>query len=184
MKFKTFLSTAFLLAIIFPSCKKDRQKNFPSETTIGANTFGCYIDKNQFLPCKTTGGISPVKKLEATSYYYDANHIGINISAVNDCDNGYTYGRYILIQFDSIAIATNTTYKFGNFYDTARNNVSCMYSRDLIDYTSDSSLNGSLTVTYYDNVKKIMSGKFEATLKNTQGTETVNLTTGIFDVTF
>lgn len=139
---------------MFSSCRKDRQKDFPSETTTGANTFGCYVDKNQFLPCKTTGGISPLKKLETSSYYYDTSNISISISTVNDCDNNYTYGRYIIIQFDSIGIVTNTTYKFGSFYNTSKNTVSCMYSQDLADYSSDSSLSGTLTVTYYDNVKK------------------------------
>lgn len=184
MKFKTFFLTLCFLGIVFCSCKKDKQNGFPSETKTGANTFGCYVDKIQFLPCKTTGGISPVKRLEASSYYYDANHMDIIISAVNDCDNHYTYGRYILIQFDSINIVTNTTYKFGKFFDTSKNSVSCMYSQDLVEYCSDSSLNGTLTVTYYDNIKKIISGKFEAILKNKEGPETVNITNGIFDVTF
>lgn len=188
MKYKLLFFTLCILAIVFSSCKKhDKQNGFPAETKTGANTFGCYVDKVEFIPCKTTGGISPVKKLEASGYQgygYSPNHIDIGISAINDCDKHYTYGRTLLIQFDRIEIATNTTYKFGSFFDTTKNKVSCMYSQDLEDYSSDSTLSGTITVTNYDYSKKIISGKFEATLKRRNGPETVKITTGIFDVTF
>ena len=180
--------TSCILAIVFSSCKKCyRQNGFPSETRTGANTFGGYVDKIEFLPCKTTGGISPVKKLEASSYHgygYAENYVDFGILAVNDCDKHYIYGRSISIQFDSMEIETNKTYKFGSRSDNSKNKVTCQYSQDLVDYNSDSTLSGSITVTYYDNSKKIMSGKFEATLKRRDGPETVNITTGVFDVTF
>jgi hypothetical protein len=188
MKYKSLFLTSCILAIVFNSCKKyDRQNGFPSETKTGANTFGSYVDKIQLIPCKTIGGISPVKKLEASSYHgygYAENYVDFGILAVNDCDKHYTYGRSIFIRFDSMEIETNKTYKFGSRSDNSKNKVTCQYSQDLVDYNSDSTLSGTITVTYYDKSKKIMSGKFEATLKRRDGPETVNITTGVFDVTF
>jgi hypothetical protein len=92
--------------------------------------------------------------------------------------------RYVIISFDSVQISTSTTYRLGSFYGTTKNKVSCLYSEDLQDFTSDSSLNGSLTVTYFDQDKRILSGKLEATLKEINGTKTVQLTQGKFDVKF
>ena len=185
MKFQTFLLTTSVLAILFCSCKKDKQNGFPSATTTGANTFGLYADKVQFIPCKTTGGISPLRRLQTSSYYSDATHFDGGITAINDCDKkGYTYGRSVFITFNRAQIATNTTYKLGSFYDTSKNVISLLYSPDLEDYDSDSTLNGTLTVTYYDFSKRILSGNFQATLKNTLDSQTIIITDGIFDVSF
>ncbi|MDP4285095.1 MAG: hypothetical protein Q8891_11775 [Bacteroidota bacterium] len=185
MKFKTFLLITCILTILFYSCKKDKQSGFPSATTTGANTFGLYADKVQFIPCKTTGGISPLRRLQTSSYFSDAIHFDGGITAINDCDKkGYTYGRSVFIKFNRAQIATNKTYKLGSFYDTSKNVISLLYSPDLINYDSDSTLNGTLTVTYYDFSKKILSGNFQATLKNTQGSQAINITDGLFDISF
>ncbi len=184
MKFKTFLFTICLLSLVFYSCKKDKQNGFPSETTTGANTFGCYTDKIEFIPCKTTGGISPLTRLQTSSYNSDPNQFDGGITAINDCEKGYANDRSVFIHFNRTQITTNTTYKLGSFYDTSNNVVSCLYMQDLLSYDSDSTLTGTLTVTHYDFFKRILSGHFQTTLKNTQGAQTVNLTGGIFDVTF
>lgn len=183
MKCKKFLLISFLLAIAFSACKKeDRQKNFPTETTTGANTFGCYVGTYQFLPCKMLGGISPVKKLEASIYYDDSNHVDLIISATHDCETHDTLGSFIHLSFDSVEIVTGTTYKLGLF--NTNHAVSIFYWENLNEFSSDSSLAGTLTVTNFDKLKKIISGKFEATLKNRDGNGTINITKGIFDVTF
>ena len=184
MKFKVFLFTSFVLSVVFFSCKKDKQNGFPTATTTGANTFGCYADKIQFIPCKTTGGISPLRRLQTSSYNSNPNQFDGGITAINDCDKGYTYGRSVFIKFNAAQITANTTYKLGSFYDTSKNVVSCLFMKELVSYDSDSSLTGTLTVTYYDFVKRILSGNFQATVKNTQGSQTISLTEGIFDVTF
>ena len=185
MKFQIFLLTTFVIAVSFCSCKKDKQNGFPGATTTGANTFGLYADKVQFIPCKTTGGISPLSRLQTSSYLSDETHFDGGITAINDCDKkGYTYGRSVFITFNRALIATNTTYKLGSFYDTTKNVISLLYKPDLVNYDSDSTLNGTLTVTYYDFSKRILSVNFQATLKNTQGSQTITITDGIFDVSF
>jgi hypothetical protein len=184
MKIKAFLLTTCVLAILFYSCKKDKQNGFPGATKTGANTFGCYADKIQFIPCKTTGGISPLRRLQTSSYYSDANHFDGGTIAINDCEKSYTYGRSVFIKFNRVQITPESTYKLGSYYDTSKNVVSCLYSQELLSYGSDSTLNGTLTVTWYDYSKKILSGNFQATLKNTQGSQVVSITDGIFDVSF
>jgi len=181
MKYSTFLP-ATLFSLVFFSCGKDEQKSFPKETTTGANTFGFYIGKYEFLPCKQLGGISPAKRLKATIHYLDSDYVDLSISAINDCDTRDTLGSSIILSFDSIKIATGTTYKLGTF--NTKNTVSCYYWENLNEFSSDSTLAGNMTVTYFDNTRKIVSGKFEATLKNREGTRAVNVTKGIFDVTF
>ena len=185
MKFQTFLLTTSVLAVLFCSCKKDKQNGFPRATTTGANTFGLYADKVQFIPCKTPAFTSPLRKLQTSSYYYDATHFDGGISAINDCDKkGYTYGRSVFIRFNRALIATGATYKLGSFSDSSENVISCLYRQDLADCDSDSTLDGTLTVTYYDISKRILSGNFQATLKNGQSSQTVVITDGIFDVSF
>jgi hypothetical protein len=185
MKLQTFLLTPFVLGILFCSCKKDKQNGFPSATTTGANTFGLYANNVQFIPCKTTDGISPLRRLQTSSYISDETHFDGGISAINDCDKkGYTYGRSVFIKFNRAPIATSTTYKLGSFYDSSKNVISCLYRQDLVDYDSDSTLDGTLTVTYYDFSKKILSGKFQATLKDKRSSQIITITDGIFDVSF
>lgn len=183
MKFKAVLSYVFFISLAFSSCKKeDRQKNYPSETTTGANTFGCYLDNNQFLPCKITGGISPVRKLQATSFFYYPGSLDITISAVNDCENE-TF-KSIFIRFDSVAITANTAYKLSNYSGGFRNKVVCSYYQDGTQFQSDSTLNGYVMVTYFDKEQRILSGRFEVTLQVINSSNKVQVTKGIFDVKF
>lgn len=185
MRKQLLILTLFLLAVVL-GCKKEiKQKEFPTDTTEGKNVFGCYIDNKMLLPCRPWG-ISEynLSILKTNSWQYDLTHFGISISANNSCDKSYTYGRYVIISFDSVQISTNATYKLGSFYGTTRNKVSCLYSEDLQGYSSDSSLNGSLIVTYFDKDKRILSGKLEATLKDINNTKTVQLKEGKFDVKF
>ncbi len=182
MKCKAILSSIFLISLAFSSCKKDRQKNFPIETSIGANTFGCYLDKNQFLPCKITGGISPVRRLQASSFFYNPSYLDMTVSAVNDCENE-TF-RSIIIGFDSVAITSNTTYKLSTFSGGIKNKVVISYYEDGTQLRSDSTLDGSVTVTYFDKEKHILSGRFEATLQDVNTSKKIQLTKGIFDLKF
>ncbi|MGN6399736.1 MAG: hypothetical protein ACTHMD_04745 [Flavisolibacter sp.] len=183
MKFKALFSFSILIALSFLSCKKeDRQKDFPNETTSGANTFGCYVDNAQFLPCKTLGGISPVKKLQTSFYNFNTTRPEITVSAVNDCDKNIS--RSLFIAFDSVSLAANTTYKLGSYWGKTKNKVGCLYYQDGAQFGSDSALNGSVTVTYFDSEKRILSGRFEATLQDINSSKKVQVTQGRFDVKF
>lgn len=183
MKLKALLSYLTLIALFFLSCKKeDRQKDFPSETTTGANTFGCYVDNAPFLPCKTLGGISPVRKLQTSFYNVNPDRPQITVSAVNDCEKNIS--RSIFIAFDSVALAANTTYKLGSYWGNTKNKVGCLYYQDGAQFGSDSTLNGSITVINFDSERRILSVRFEATLQDINSSKKVQVTQGRFDVKF
>lgn len=183
MKLKIFISYLMIIAFLILSCKKEeQQKDFPNETTTGANTFGCYVDNTQFLPCKTTGGISPVQKLQTSFFEFDVTRPEIVVSTVNDCEDNVH--RSIAVAFDSVALTPNTTYKLGDLSSVTRNKVSLTYDQEGMQFHSDSALNGSVTITFYDREKRILSGRFDATLQDINSTKTVRLTQGRFDVKF
>lgn len=183
MLVKAPFSLQVLLVLAFLSCKKeDRQNDFPAETTSGANTFGCYVDNAEFLPCKTLGGISPVKKLQTSIYSLDFTRPEITVLAVNDCEKNTS--RSILLFFDSVSLVANTTYKLGRYGAKAKNKVGCVYDQDGAQYVSDSSLHGSVTVTYFDRLQGILSGRFEATLQDLNSSRQIQVTEGRFDVKF
>ena len=179
------LSNRYFLAacsiiLLLVSCKKDRQNGFPEETKTGANTFGCYIDNAVLIPCKKPS-MYPGERLKANWWFYDTSHIDLGISAVDDCDRVH---RSFQIVFDSMDIAANTMYKFSDYSDTTGNTVKCSYRQDLVEYYSDSSLSGTVTVTNFDKNYRIISGKFEVRLQEFRGARTVSVTKGRFDVTF
>jgi hypothetical protein len=183
MKLIALCFYAAFLAFALSACKKeDRQKAYLVETTTGANTFGCYVDNAQFLPCKTLGGISPVKKLQTTFYNFDTKRPEITVSAVNDCEDNVF--RSIFIAFDSVALVPNTTYKLGSYWGTTKNKVGCLYDQDGAQFGSDSTLNGTVTVTYFDQEKRILSGRVDATLQDINSAKKVQVTQGRFDVKF
>jgi hypothetical protein len=94
------------------------------------------------------------------------------------------YGRYVVVSFDSIQVAENTTYKFGNGFNTLNGQVRCIYSEDSNDYVSDSTLPGTITVRKFDPISRIISASFEATLKEKNSGQLVTLTQGKFDLKY
>lgn len=183
MKWTVFCFFTAFLTLAVSSCKKeDRQRHFPDETTTGANTFGCYVDNAQFLPCRLLWGESPEKKVQASVYGVDTARFDILVSAVNHCGNDL--GQAIFIAFDSLAVSANTTYKMSGYSRPVKGKVRCSYYQDRENFESDSTLNGSVTVTCFDKEKRILSGRFEATLQDINSTKTVRITQGRFDATF
>ena len=131
------------------------------------------------VPALTNGG--PIK---TNSYFYSPTHGSISISSSNRCDRSYTYGRYVVVSFDSVRLAENTTYKFGNGYNAVNGQVRCIYSEDLDDYVSDSTLPGTITIHKFDPVSRNISASFEATLKEKNTGQIVTLTQGKFDLKY
>ena len=173
-------SLSFLFISIFEGCIK--QKDYPTDTSDGQGTFGATINGKQVLPCVpflTNGG--PIR---TNSHPYSSTHFFISTSFTNTCDKNYTYGRYVIVSFDSIPIIEGNTYKFGNGYNFVMGQIRCIYSQDLNDYVSDSTLPGTITIRKFDPVSRIISASFEATLKEKNSGQLVSLTQGKFDLTY
>ncbi|MDP9229449.1 MAG: hypothetical protein M3O67_02110 [Bacteroidota bacterium] len=178
---KTFYKTGILILIVCSGiCSCNKQKNFPGETTEGKNVLGCFINGVSFLPC-----VDFLQwRIKAQGYPLSPTHYVIGVSARNNCDSKYEYGRSIIISFDSIQIEENKTYKLGRFYDGKKGQVSCLYSVDLKSFTSDSALDGTITVRKFDIQRRILSASFNAILKQRDSTGTASLTQGTFDVMY
>jgi hypothetical protein len=171
---------SFLYFVSFTACKKDNGSK--GDTKDAQGTFSAVINNKQFIPCVpllTIGG--PIK---TNFFIHTLTHPFISVSANNRCDRDYTYGRYIIVSFDSVQIVENATYKLGNAAVAARGQVKCMYSEDLINYDSDSTLPGTITVLKYDILAQTLSASFEATLKDMNSGQTVSLTQGRFDIKY
>lgn len=170
--FRTLLFFAFIS--LTTGCTKDKQD--------GQGSFSAKINGKDMLPCVptlTNGG--PIK---TNSYFYSSTHGSISVSASNRCERSYTYGKYIVVSFDSVILAENTTYKFGNGYNAVNGQVRCIYSEDLNDYVSDSTLSGNITIRKFDPVSRIISASFEATLKEKNSGQLLTLTQGNFDLKY
>jgi hypothetical protein len=62
--------------------------------------------------------------------------------------------------------------------------VRCIYSEDLDDYVSDSTLPGNITIRKFDPVSRTISASFEATLKEKNSGQLLTLTQGNFDLKY
>ena len=139
------------------------------------------IDNVKLLPCVpflTNGG--PIK---TNSSQDSPSHFSISILAKNRCDTKYTYGRSLIISFDSVEIMENRTYKLGNS-NFLNGQVSCRYSEELIEFGSDSTLPGTITVQKFNPQLRVISASFEASLKDFNSAKIVTLKEGKFDIIY
>lgn len=159
--------TLMLLALCFllcagMKCKKEVTiyvPKLPAETQTGAKTFGCLVDGKIYVP---QGGSSPSRHAISTSIQFAI----LNLKT----DNGV----------DGINLSTAYLNDIGD-YDLALNSSHANYTIGSNNYICTQ---GTLTITRYDKVNRIISGRFFFTAKDDATGKTVNITDGRFDVTF
>lgn len=180
MKNTTILLLLFIATTTISSkCKKDDDQpaQLPPETTIGANTFGCKINGEVFVPKDGRG-----KPGLFCQYVYLGNGLGggwfLNIPATNWQPNP-PIG--VNIETDSLLIIEGQTYRFKNskgfpraFFDNGN-----IYATLITD-------TGSLHITKHDQIRRILSGTFFFTGTNTSTSsgEKISVTEGRFDITY
>jgi len=140
----------------------------PDATTTGANTFGCYIENDLYIPehrkitfetpepviiefpsnPKYFFGVYTNRIVNKKDLFKDA---AVRFSIVNVTDTGKFNLNYGAVEFE------------GNYYYT------------------DSLNNGKIIVTYIDSIKKIISGTFNFKAKDQFSDKIVNVTNGRFD---
>ena len=170
MKFKNFLLfflTPFLLTGFH--CRKNPVlPQLPTETQTGANTFGCKINGELWLP----KGAFPTTPAYRVQYYKSDGALLIKTNRSNKGEslNIYLYGVYK----DSTFIIFNPPNNAFN-YSNSNSSSSCnWYDR------TNSVQTGSVTITKLDLTTKIVSGKFDGTLKIAACPDIV-ITEGRFD---
>lgn len=166
---------SFGLIVLVTGCLKDKHD--------GQGTFSAKINGRELLPCVrilTMGG--PIRT--TSDFFLSAPAGYLSISSTNRCDPAYTYGRNIHVSFDSVILAANTLYKFGNGFSAVRGQVTCTYMEDLTQYVSDSTLPGSITILAFDTASRRISASFDATLREINSGQLKTLTQGKFNLTY
>ncbi|TAG29818.1 MAG: hypothetical protein EAZ35_09340 [Sphingobacteriia bacterium] len=166
------------------SCTKDNNLSdtdnipgLPPVTQIGANTFGCLVNGKPWIPSGNNGTAN-------LSIDYDPgiNNGYFSVAAYNISSTMTTY--IILGIKDSVLFLTsNKTIKISKnekgafLYDQI--GICRTYSDDNRIYS-----NGSIQIEKYDKNLKIISGRFNCKLYNTNCNDTIEITKGRFDFKF
>jgi hypothetical protein len=177
-----FLSFLFVTVFTFSKCKKENEEaQLPPVTTVGAMTFGCKVDGKVFVPRDGRGkpGLFP-------TYTFLGNGPGggwyLNIPATNWVPAA---PEGLIIGTDSLLVSENTTYEFklSDTYLRIKGTASANYSNGSDVYPKLNSESGSLFISKFDPVNRILSGTFSFTGTNTNGKKVI-VTDGRFDIKF
>ena len=165
------ISIVIIVSFIATSCSEYAPPvptKLPDATITGANTFGCYIETDLYIPEYRTitfemPGPLIVEFPFDTKHFFDVNTSRI----VNKKD-----------PFQDAAVA----FSIANVKDTGDFKV----INGLVEfegryYHTDSINNGKITITKIDSLQKIISGTFYFKAKDRYSDKTVNVTSGRFD---
>jgi len=155
-----------LISLLLASCCKEQELILPEETTIGANTFGCYVD-NELFVYTGKGGVfglenigarydSTLNQLYIYAYTKENDYIGI-------FDTIMEVGRKHLIYYAAYI-------KYNNIYRTST------------IYRTQEELQGEMYLSKFDRENKIVSGIFMFTAKDSINNENKTISNGRFDV--
>ena len=176
-----------LICLITSNCKKhkttaDPVSQLPPVTQVGANTFGCLVDGQVFVP---KGSLFSSPSLQCAYQYLD-----------NSSSKGFYFQlsakhQYSSQNIEGVAIGTeNLKINDGEFIlgDSFKENKAFgMYTKytdvgNLKLYTQDNA-SGRLVITRFDEVNQIVSGTFWFSVVVNPG-DTVKITDGRFDMQF
>ena len=172
-----FLSALISLAFLSTSCEKEVGP-LPEATQKGANTYGCYVDGQPWLPRDRD-----FKSSHLNFQFSPAG--GVYIYALHDDVPGETTATRIILDFDALRRAAPGTY-----YTDSTNVCTYMVSHLIPNadsmgveevYTTDAQHRGRITFTRFDPVTRIMSGTFEFEAQSDGGSKLVKITDGRFD---
>lgn len=179
MKYIRIMLPTLLLATIitFSQCKKnkDEEPQLPPETTTGAMTFGCKVNGKVFVPKDARG-----KPGLFVQYVNLGSGSGggwyLNIPATNWVPSS---PESINIGTDSLLISQGQTYQFKNSKGSPR---AFYNNRDIFPKFDNDS--GSLFISKFDQVNRILSGTFFFVGTSTTSGIKVNVTEGRFDLRY
>lgn len=170
-------------------CKKDDPEpisTLPPATQTGANTFGCLLNGEAWLPggYRNMGG----QERKFTVYYPNkgqfkgeftltGRRVGTGYNeeiqlALNAVDHAGTY----LINVEAVPYPSALPWLDQGVYRT--------YKPTTREYITSSKRTGSLTITRLDTVAHVIAGTFSFTAEELGGTSTVNVTDGRFDINY
>jgi hypothetical protein len=173
---KQFLLTIFSFIYFGSGCKKLQENQLPDATQTGANTYGCLVNGNTWIPSGRAAGSG----INATSGGFFGTPDGkrnIFIKAYSSNDyidvylkNIYQTGTYLLNK--NTDVHPNVAYpeSYGAYFVDGQDY-----------YVTDPTHTGAVIITYADTSTGIVSGTFEMHLYQKNSGKIINITKGRFD---
>ena len=190
INFLLFLLSLSTLLFTSAKCRKDKNNNpvdqLPPETQTGANTFGCLVNGETFLPrgASLTGG-----SLTCNFQYLGTGSNGgfyFRLAAINR-NNNTGESKSIGIFTDSLEIINGGNYSF--VIPAIKGTAYALYgySKDspptIDDYETNNLHSGKLVIMKLDESNQIVSGTFWFDAVNTNG-QKVEIRQGRFDMQY
>ncbi len=182
---KKTLLTLLLMTTLF-SCKKDDDdqtpiEQLPAATQVGANTAGCLVNGQAFLP-KGSSQFGPT-----LSCFYqqleDGHHFGLAIT-----ENGFNEDRTVNISLNPDELMENVVYTLTNQTDNGSNYNSNFGEYYILSFegnkyflTTNTNI-GELKITKLDIQQRIVSGTFWFNAQ--RAGEVVEIREGRFDMRY
>lgn len=170
-----------LFTVLFSfQCRKPKSEleQLPAASQTGAETFGCLVNGKAFKPKGSPFG-GPILSC-AYQYLHGGYHL--QLKALNK-GGSTNYGVGIFT--DSLKIQNGVSYTLAT--EDRKEGASGLYTistiERLIDYTTNNINTGKLTITHFDEVRRIVSGTFWFDAVNSNG-EKVEVREGRFDLHF
>ena len=183
---KIILIACLAILLTAASCKKNNNNSAPDQlppiTQTGANTFGCLINGNVWLP-KGYDGRFVNSRITIDPTYADGD-LTIKVYRL---EGGFRHS--ITLTSDSIKavgiymINTNSKAKFILQKNNSDESISYCYVYSSSLNGNPNNITGFIKITKYDLVNRIFSGEFEITFNNTNCGfgDPVRITQGRFD---
>ena len=182
---KYLILAVCLTILMMAGCKKNKPKTelekLPPITQTGANTFGCLINGQVFLPKGPS--LNPI----LTCYYqyiYSPSSSGY-VFQVAARDNSHpSILNSVNILCDSVKLEESKTYTLQEVVrGLSRGNYRHFTDTSLDDFFTYSPFSGELFLKRFDETNQIASGTFWFNAVDTNG-DTVHVTDGRFDMQF
>ena len=166
------------------SCKKDIDplSQLPPTTQKGANTFGCLIDGQAWIPNggDSWSGIPPIYTSGIENKFLVINAVARNSEAkytLSICINDYKTLGVKVLRFDTPTYPTSLNPKnYGEYVKRADTPVNSSA------YITTSVVGGTVTITKFDEVSGIISGTFEFDVIDNTTQKIISIKAGRFDI--
>jgi len=178
---KAFLFITASCLLLFASCHTKlpipapKPDELPPYTERGANTFGCLIDGQVFVPKKNA--LSNYITLQCT-YQYINDTMYFSLGAGN-----FITKKGVSIHTSNVTL-TETSYAIGSAFS---NNIYGLYSNfntsNNIYYTNNAP-SGGFNIKHFDTIHQTVSGTFWFDAIDTATNNIVHITDGRFDVSY
>jgi hypothetical protein len=159
---RSIAALIFGLILLSASCKKNNVQpqselsKLPPATQTGADTFGCLINGQAFIP----GGSLFSGSHKQCNYIYTGGGYYFTILTTHQDYNGLI--KQVQVETDSLTISEGQTLILRHLYPGHANAVYAFIgaNNNLNSYSTTDTSSGQLTITKFDQVNQIVSGIF------------------------